>query len=220
MVVAGMPVISRISVLGSGGLDWCESGLLRTFCGLADYRRRVAAEHTVWITKVQASEIAPGLSASRLDYLRRESKYTGISAPPSRVLSDGEVLYDELLFRRWLESTVSCDWVSGFGNDGRPTPSADRRYSYQDAGLELLRGRTYITEQELFALLPAVPVWRVRDLRFRAVGPRFLKPTPRTVIYIAEEARHWAENVEDFSDPMRRDEDWNRLPPFTPPPQR
>ncbi len=147
--------------------------------------------------------IAPGLTPQRLDYIRREAPYSSkISAPPARILSDGEVIYDELAFRRWLEYTVSWEWMHGHFGASRSQPTDDRLYTFQDVHLETLRRRTYINEAQLLAAVPALPLWRVRDLRFRAVGPRFLKPTHRTVIYILEEALDWANGVGDFADPM------------------
>ncbi|KJL24875.1 hypothetical protein RL72_01598 [Microbacterium azadirachtae] len=158
---------------------------------------------TVWITRAEAGQIAPGLTPQRLDYLRREAPYPSkITAPPARVLSDGEVIYDELALRRWLESTVSWEWRYGHFGAYRPPPSEDRAYAFQNADLATLRRRTYVTESRLLELIPDLPLWRIRDLRFRAVGPRFLKPSHRTVIYIEEEALDWASGVSDYSDPI------------------
>lgn len=172
----------------------------------------------IWITRAEAGHIAPGLAPQRLNYIRREAPYTSeITAPPARELSDGEVIYDELAFRRWLESTVSWEWTRGHFGAHR-TPSDERLYTYQDADLTTLRARTYATEAQVLELIPRLPQWRIRDLRFRAVGPRFLKPTPRSVVYIAEEAVDWAEGVSDFSDPIA-DVPGQPYEPFTPPPR-
>ncbi|MEV8219704.1 hypothetical protein AB0O65_08110 [Microbacterium sp. NPDC077391] len=125
----------------------------------------------MWITRAEAGSIAPGLTSARLDYIRREAPYSSrITAPPARVLSDGEVIYDELALRRWLESTVSFEWVHGHFGAYRAQPTSDRRYIFQDADLETLRHRAYINEGQLHELMPTLPLWRVRDLRFRAVG--------------------------------------------------
>ncbi len=174
------------------------------------YARRVTAsahddeeDSIVWITRAEAGQIAPGLTSARLEYMRREAPYSSkITAPPARVLSDGEVIYDELALRRWLEGTVSWEWVHGHFGAYRALPSEDRRYTFQDADLATLRGRTYLSEAQLLELVPDLPLWRIRDLRFRAVGPRFLKPSQRTVIYIAEEALAWANGVSNYSDPI------------------
>ncbi|OZB80504.1 MAG: hypothetical protein B7X41_17825 [Microbacterium sp. 14-71-5] len=136
----------------------------------------------------------------------------------SITLSDGEVIYDELLFRRWLESTVSLEWVSGPGYANRRVVTADRRYIYHDADLDRLRRRTYINEARLQEVMPDVPLWRIRDLRFRGAGPRFLKPTARLVVYIEEEAADWVANVPDYSDPEPRVDHWKTAPPYTPAP--
>ena len=155
--------------------------------------------------------------------MRREVRYVpNHPAPQARVLSDGEVIYDELLFRRWVESTVSVDWSHGRGaNYGYVRATTDDRlYTYQDADLERLRRRTYINESRLREVMPDVPLWRIHDLRFRGVGPRFLKPTSKLVVYIEEEARDWYENVADYSDPQPYDELMNRMQPYTPAPTR
>jgi len=173
-------------------------------------------KNTAWITRAEAGQIAPGLTSRHLDYIRREAPYSSrITAPPVQILSDGEVVYDELAFRRWLESTVSSEWMHGHFGAYRPHPSEERLYAYQDAELSVLRARTYVTEAQVLELIPDLPLWRIRDLRFRAVGPRFLKPTPRRVIYVAEEALDWAAGVSDYSDPMPIVAGY-REPPFTP----
>ncbi len=155
----------------------------------------------VWIARDEPGEIAPGLTSTRLDYIRREAPYSSrITAPPARVLTDGEVIYDELAFRRWLESTVSFEWTHGHFGAYRAQPTADRLYTFQDADLETLRRRTCINEAQLLELVPELLLWRVRDLRYRAVGPRFLKPTHRTAVYILEEALDWVNRVGDFAD--------------------
>lgn len=174
---------------------------------------------TTWITKAEAASIVPGLQPARLDWMRREVSYVpDYPAPPARVLSDGEVIYDELLFRRWLEGTVSQDWVSGPGYANPRDVTTDRRYTYQDADLDRLRRRTYINEARLQEVMPDVPLWRIRDLRFRGVGPRFLKPTPRLVVYVEEESIDWYTNVTEFSDPEPRIDHWKTRTPYTPAP--
>lgn len=174
---------------------------------------------TTWITKAEAASIVPGLTPARLDWMRREVRYVPrFLAPPARVLSDGEVIYDELLFRRWLESRVSQDWVSGPGYANPRVVTADRYYAYQDADLGRLRRRTYINETKLREVMPDVPLWRIRELRFRGAGPRFLKPTAKLVVYIEEEAIDWYTNVSDFSDPEPRIDHLKTAPPYTPAP--
>jgi hypothetical protein len=146
-----------------------------------------------WISAEEAAAIAPGLHAGKLRALRREK-----AGPPVRLLSDGEAIYDELLFRRWLESTVDPLWVHGpFGARRITTP--ERAHRYDDAPLTLLRGRTYISPDQLLELIPDLPQWVAIELRRSGVGPRVLRPTPRTAIYVAEEALWWAENVPSMS---------------------
>jgi len=164
-----------------------------------------SAEQTssiVWLSKSEAAVLIPGMTPGKLDRLRLDDTggYTPFGTPggpPYRVLSDRTLLYDELLLRRWAERTVSGEWLYGLYR--RPQPSADRAYCYQDATLEELRQRTYITPRQLLALMPDMPRWRADQLRAMGLGPRFLKPTARTVVYIAEEALYWAEYVPDYS---------------------
>ena len=99
-----------------------------------------------WITKTEAASIVPELKPERLDWMRREVRYVPRHpAPPVCVLSDGEAIYDELLFRRWVESTVSDNWSHGRGAAHGYVRAAthDRLYTYQDADLEQLRRRNY-----------------------------------------------------------------------------
>lgn len=175
-------------------------------------------ENATWITKAEAASIVPGLTPAHLDRMRLDPFYRrDRTPPPARVLSDRQVIYDELQFRRWLEGTVSHDWVWGRANSRRGVTD-DRRYVYQDADLEQLRRRTYVNEAQLREIVPQIPLWRLRDLRFRGVGPRFLKPSAKLVVYIEQEARDWVENVGDYFDPERDDENGQRQPPYTPAP--
>ena len=103
---------------------------------------------------------------------------------------------------RWLESTVSWEWMHGHFGACRSQQTEDRLDTFRHVHLETLRRRTYINEAQLLAAVPALPLWRIRGFRFRAVGPRFLKPTHRTVVYILEEALDWANGVGDFADPI------------------
>ncbi|WP_136029243.1 hypothetical protein [Microbacterium sp. PF5] len=170
---------------------------------------------SAWLTLEEAGTIAPGLTSARLSTLLRSPARLG---PPVWTLTDRQRLFDELLFRRWLEATVATDWVLGPAAGYRSPPSPDRRYVYADADLATLRRRTYVSESSLSILVPELPLWRVRDLRFRGAGPRFLKPTPRTVVYITEEVSDWAEGVSDFSDRVPVSLDGSREP-YTPPPR-
>lgn len=149
---------------------------------------------TVWLSRAEARLIAPGLSVERLESLERQQ-----AGPPTWMLSDGTHLYDELLFRRWLESTVDSRWVDGVPGSRRPAPSRDRSYVYADARLDELRRRTYISRAQLLALLPGMLKSQADELRASGTGPRFLRPTPHTIVYVAEEALWWAETVPSFT---------------------
>lgn len=150
-------------------------------------------EHTVWLSRTEASQIAPGLTPEKLADLRRR----GVGAP-TWTLSDRADLYDELLFRRWLESTVDDRWVNGLFGAHRPTPSRERAYTYGDACLDELRRRTYISPSQLLSLLPGLSSWQMNELRQSGTGPRYLTPTPHTIVYVAEEALWWSETVPDY----------------------
>lgn len=93
-----------------------------------------SAESSIaWITRAEAGKVAPGLTPQRLDYIRREALYSSkITAPPARMVSDGEVIYDELAFRRWLESTVSWEWMHGQVGPYRSQPTGDRLHASPD----------------------------------------------------------------------------------------
>ncbi|WP_431795655.1 hypothetical protein [Microbacterium enclense] len=179
------------------------------------YRARVMMEpETVWISRAEAAAIAPGLNPGKLDTLRRDG-----GGPPTRVLSDGEVLYDELAFRRWLESTVDHDWVHGPFGARRPPATRARAYTYDDARPDELRARTYISKEQLLTLLPGMLASNATELRAGGVGPRFLRPTPKTIVYVAEEALWWAERIPGYSGRFERgtERDGTERQQLTPP---
>ena len=169
----------------------------------------------VWMTSSEAGSVAPGLSASRLVRLRLQKK-----GPPATVLSDGEILYEEVSFRRWLESTVDFRWVYGlWGDHRRPAATADRRYTYATDTFATLRKRHYIDTHTLLQVVPEVAEWQLSQLRSCGVGPRFLTPTPRTIIYELHDAHWWFSQVPTYS--ARHEtgyEKWVRRPLLTPPP--
>lgn len=162
------------------------------------------AAEILWLSRSSAAGVAPGISEDKLDALRRVG-----AGPAARVLSDGEVIYDELVFRRWLESTVDPAWVYGPFGAHRPPPNSDRRYTYQDASLEDLRSRVYIDTSQLLAMLPGMTMSNVADQRRSGVGPRLLRPTPKTLVYVADEALWWARNVPTYSARHERGVDRN-----------
>lgn len=147
-----------------------------------------------WLSPNEVTVIAPGLSESRL----RRLQLTG-AGPDEWQLSDGSSLYDELNFRRWLESTVDEVWVYGPPMARLPLPPKAREYRYGDATLDELRRRTYITKEQLVLLLPGLTPYKAQQMRSSGSGPRFLRPTPNTIIYVAEEAVWWASEVPSLS---------------------
>ncbi|WP_139327549.1 hypothetical protein [Microbacterium sp. RURRCA19A] len=169
---------------------------------------------TVWMSREEAAAIAPGLNRGKLHALRVDRV-----GPAARVLSDGEVLYDELAFRRWLESTVDHDWVHGPFGAHRPPATKARAYTYDDARLDELRARTYISKEQLLALVPGMLASNAAELRAGGVGPRFLRPTPRSVVYVAEEALWWAERIPGYSGRFERgaERDGTERQQLTPP---
>lgn len=54
----------------------------------------------------------------------------------------------------------------------------------------------YMSPEEVCELVPGMTKSRLAQLRFRGVGPKFLKPTPRTVIYRKEDVVAWIEASE------------------------
>lgn len=147
-----------------------------------------------WLSPNELEVLAPGLSASRLRSLRASE-----AGPATWELSDGSSLYDELEFRRWLEGTVDQVWVYGPPLARLPLPSKAREYQYRDATLDELRRRTYITKEQLVALVPGLTPYRAQQMRSSGSGPRFLRPTPHTIIYVAEEAVWWSREVPSLS---------------------
>lgn len=49
----------------------------------------------------------------------------------------------------------------------------------------------YITPAQVCEILPGMTKENLAQLRFKGIGPRYYKPTPRTVIYSAAEIDEW-----------------------------
>ena len=51
----------------------------------------------------------------------------------------------------------------------------------------------YMTPAEVCELVPGVTLGTLAALRFRGTGPRYRKPTPKTVVYLRTEVIEWVE---------------------------
>lgn len=54
----------------------------------------------------------------------------------------------------------------------------------------------YLTPEQVCVLIPGMTKTNLAQLRFKGVGPVFLKPTPRTVIYRESDVIAWLEASE------------------------
>ncbi|GGM58622.1 helix-turn-helix transcriptional regulator [Microbacterium saperdae] len=57
----------------------------------------------------------------------------------------------------------------------------------------------YLTPAQTCDLIPGMTVGHLAQLRFTGKGPKFLKPTPRTVLYRTADIIAWLENSEQTS---------------------
>lgn len=53
-----------------------------------------------------------------------------------------------------------------------------------------------LTPQQVCDLIPGMTPPKLAQLRFNGGGPRFLKPTPRTVVYRESQVAAWLDGVE------------------------
>lgn len=58
---------------------------------------------------------------------------------------------------------------------------------------------TYISPDQACKLIPGMTKTNLAQLRFTGKGPRFLKPTPRTVVYRERDVIEWLEASEHTS---------------------
>lgn len=58
---------------------------------------------------------------------------------------------------------------------------------------------TYLSPEQACALIPGMTKSNLAQLRFTGKGPKFLKPTPRTVVYRERDIREWLEASERTS---------------------
>ena len=57
----------------------------------------------------------------------------------------------------------------------------------------------YLSPQEAAELIPGMTTSNLAQLRFTGKGPKFLKPTPRTVVYRERDIVQWLEASERTS---------------------
>lgn len=57
----------------------------------------------------------------------------------------------------------------------------------------------YLSPKEAAALIPGMTVALLGQLRFQGKGPKFLKPTPRKVVYRERDLLEWLEASERTS---------------------
>ena len=57
----------------------------------------------------------------------------------------------------------------------------------------------YISPEEACELIPGMTRSNLAQLRFTGKGPKFLKPTPRTVVYREKDVIAWLEASERMS---------------------
>jgi hypothetical protein len=51
----------------------------------------------------------------------------------------------------------------------------------------------YLSPDQVCELIPGMTRNNLAQLRFKGLGPRFFKPTPRTVLYSESDCRAWIE---------------------------
>lgn len=52
---------------------------------------------------------------------------------------------------------------------------------------------TYLSPEQVCEIVPGMTKGSLAQLRFTGKGPRYRKPTPKTVIYLESEVRNWVE---------------------------
>lgn len=57
----------------------------------------------------------------------------------------------------------------------------------------------YLSPKEAAALVPGMTLGNLAQLRYIGKGPKFLKPTPRTVVYRERDVLEWLEASERTS---------------------
>ena len=56
----------------------------------------------------------------------------------------------------------------------------------------------YLSPDQVAAQIPGLTKTQLAQLRFTGKGPRYRKPTPKTVLYLESEVIEWIENSARF----------------------
>ena len=52
----------------------------------------------------------------------------------------------------------------------------------------------YLTPEQVCEIVPGMTKGNLAQLRFKGIGPKFYKPTPRVVLYREDDVIEWVEN--------------------------
>lgn len=53
----------------------------------------------------------------------------------------------------------------------------------------------YRSQEDIAEMIPGMTTAKLAQLRFRGEGPRYYKPTPKTVVYKLEDVEEWMEST-------------------------
>lgn len=60
----------------------------------------------------------------------------------------------------------------------------------------------YLSPDQVVEMIPGMTKGALAQLRFTGKGPRYRKPTPKTVLYVEHEVIEWIENSARFGTAM------------------
>lgn len=60
--------------------------------------------------------------------------------------------------------------------------------------MQVVQEQTYLSIDEALCLLPGISKGHLAQLRYTGKGPKFYKPTPRTVLYRKSDILEWLES--------------------------
>ncbi len=58
-----------------------------------------------------------------------------------------------------------------------------------------IKARKYLSPKEAAESIPGLTIAKLSQLRFTASGPRYYKPTPKTVVYAEDDLITWLEST-------------------------
>ncbi|MDQ0576473.1 helix-turn-helix transcriptional regulator [Agromyces albus] len=79
---------------------------------------------------------------------------------------------------------------NGMATDDR---EEERRMTVQHPAVSSAARTRYLTVDEVCELVPGMTKTNLAQLRFNGKGPRYRKPTPKTVLYLESEVIEWVE---------------------------